>query len=97
MSRIGRKPISVPKGVDVTIEGNTVRVKGPRGTLERTLHRDMTVERDEEGQLVVRRPSDEAEHRSLHGLSRTMVANMVDGVTTVFKKTLEIVVVGYRE
>ena len=96
MSRIGRRPISVPKGVDVTIEGNTVRVKGPRGTLERTLHRDMTVERDEEGQLVVRRPSDEAEHRSLHGLSRTLVANMVDGVTTGFKKTLEIVGVGYR-
>jgi len=95
MSRIGRKPIAIPAGVDVTIDGNLVRVKGPKGELSRTLHRDISVRR-EDGTLFVERPSDEAQHRALHGLSRTLVANMIDGVTTGFKKTLEIVGVGYR-
>lgn len=95
MSRIGKKPIAVPAGVEITIDGNTVRVKGPRGQLERTLHRDMIVER-QDGEILVKRPTDENQHRALHGLSRTLVANMVEGVTTGFKKTLEIVGVGYR-
>jgi large subunit ribosomal protein L6 len=95
MSRIGRRPIPIPAGVDITIDGNTVRVKGPKGELQRVLHRDMTV-RQEDGQILVERPSDEPPHRSLHGLSRTLVANMIEGVTTGFKKTLEIVGVGYR-
>jgi large subunit ribosomal protein L6 len=95
MSRIGRKPISIPAGVDVTLDGNHVRVKGPKGELARTLHRDVVVRR-EDGAIVVERPSDGAEHRALHGLSRTLVANMVEGVTAGFTKTLEIVGVGYR-
>ena len=95
MSRIGRKPIEVPKGVDLTIDGNTVRVKGTRGQLERTLHRDMELRR-EDGTIYVERPSDKPEHRALHGLTRTLIANMIEGVTTGFKKTLEIVGVGYR-
>ena len=95
MSRIGRKPIPVPANVEVTIDGQTVRVKGPRGELERTLHRDMIIER-EDGVIHVKRPSEANEHRALHGLTRTLVANMIDGVTTGFKKTLEIVGVGYR-
>jgi large subunit ribosomal protein L6 len=96
MSRIGRRPITVPAGVDVQLDGSTVSVKGPRGSLQRTLHRDVVVRRDDDGQIVVERPSDQPEHRALHGLSRTLVANMVEGVTTGFKKTLEIVGVGYR-
>ena len=96
MSRIGKKPISIPSGVDVTIEGSTVRVKGPRGQLERTLHRDMIIDREEDGTILIRRPTDEPQHRALHGLTRTLVSNMIDGVTTGFKKTLEIVGVGYR-
>ena len=95
MSRIGRKPVTIPAGVEVTVDGTTVRVKGPRGELSRTLHRDVIVRR-EDGQVVVERPSDQPEHRALHGLSRTLVANMVEGVTTGFTKTLEIVGVGYR-
>jgi large subunit ribosomal protein L6 len=95
MSRIGKKPISIPAGVDVAVDGNTVRVKGPRGELVRTLHREVIVRR-EDGQVLVERPSDQPEHRSLHGLSRTLVANMVEGVTTGFTKILEIVGVGYR-
>ncbi|HEU4556972.1 MAG TPA: 50S ribosomal protein L6 [Longimicrobium sp.] len=95
MSRIGRKPITVPAGVDVTLDGNTVRVKGPKGELSRRLHKDVVVRR-EDGTIVVERPSDQPEHRALHGLSRTLVANMVEGVTTGFTKTLEIVGVGYR-
>lgn len=95
MSRIGRRPIEVPQGVEVTIEGNHVRVKGPRGVLERAIHSEMQLERD--GALIhVRRPTDAPTHRALHGLSRTLVANMVEGVTSGFKKTLEIVGVGYR-
>jgi large subunit ribosomal protein L6 len=81
--------------VDVTIDGNTVRVKGPRGELSRTLHSDVIVRR-EDGDILVERPSDEPRFRALHGLSRTLVANMIDGVTTGFTKTLEIVGVGYR-
>ncbi len=95
MSRIGRKPIPVPAGVEVAIEGSRVSVKGPKGQLERTLHRDVIVRRDGES-ILVERPSDRGEHKALHGLSRTLVANMIEGVTTGFKKTLEIVGVGYR-
>ena len=95
MSRIGRRPIPVPAGVDVTIDGNTVRVKGPKGELSRTLHSDVIVRR-QDGEILVERPSDEPRFRALHGLSRTLVANMVEGVTTGFTKTLEIVGVGYR-
>jgi large subunit ribosomal protein L6 len=81
--------------VDVVIDGNNVRVKGPKGELARTLHSAVTVRREGD-EITVERPSDSPEHRSLHGLSRTLVANMIDGVTTGFKKTLEIVGVGYR-
>jgi large subunit ribosomal protein L6 len=81
--------------VDVTIDGNTVSVKGPRGELSRTLHSDVIVRR-QDGEILVERPSDEPRFRALHGLSRTLVANMIDGVTTGFTKTLEIVGVGYR-
>jgi large subunit ribosomal protein L6 len=95
MSRIGRKPITVPVGVEVSIDGSKVRVKGPRGELERTLHRDVVVRR-EDGSIVVDRASDEGHHKALHGLSRTLVANMIEGVTAGYKKTLEIVGVGYR-
>lgn len=95
MSRIGRRPIPVPGGVEVTIEGSKVRVKGPRGQLERTLHRDVIVRREGED-ILVERPSEAKQHKALHGLSRTLVANMVEGVTSGFKKTLEIVGVGYR-
>ena len=95
MSRIGKKPIPVPKGVTVTVEGTTVKVKGPKGELERTLHRELAValENDE---VKVERPSDEPRHKALHGLSRTLVANMVEGVTKGFQKQLEIVGVGYK-
>jgi len=95
MSRIGRRPIAIPAGVDVTIEGQNVRVKGPKGELSRTLHQEVIVRR-EDGTLYVERPSDAPVHRALHGLSRTLVANMVEGVTTGFTKVLEIVGVGYR-
>lgn len=95
MSRIGRRPIPVPSGVDVTLDGSSIRVKGPKGELARTLN-DKIVVRREADEIVVERPSDSPEHRSLHGLTRTLVANMIDGVTTGFKKTLEIVGVGYR-
>jgi len=95
MSRIGKRPIAIPAGVEVTLDGNDVRVKGPRGELSRRLHKDVIVRR-EDGEIVVERPSDQPEHRSLHGLSRTLVANMVEGVTTGFTKVLEIVGVGYR-
>jgi large subunit ribosomal protein L6 len=95
MSRIGKKPIPVPKGVTVTVEGNVVRVKGPKGELERTLHPAITAAQ-EDGTVVVARPSDEPEHRALHGLSRTLIANMIEGVTKGFQKTLEITGVGYK-
>jgi len=95
MSRIGKHPIPVPAGVTVTIDGNTVKVKGPRGELSRTLHPEMKVAMDN-GQVTVSRPSDEANHKALHGLSRTLVANMVEGVTKGFTKQLDIVGVGYK-
>lgn len=95
MSRIGKKPIPVPAGVDVQIDGNAVRVKGPKGQLERELHRDMIIKL-ENGQLLVERPSENKMHRSLHGLTRTLLSNMVVGVTTGFQKNLELVGVGYR-
>jgi large subunit ribosomal protein L6 len=95
MSRIGRKPIPVPASVTVVIEPESVRVNGPKGELAERVHRDITVEQ-EDGQLVVRRPTDRGEHRALHGLYRSLVANMVEGVTEGFSKTLEIQGVGYR-
>ncbi len=95
MSRIGRLPIPVPSGVDVTLEGRTITVVGPRGTLSRDLHPDMTVRR-EDGALVVERPSDDKTHKQLHGLTRTLVANMVEGVSNGYRKGLEITGVGYR-
>ncbi len=95
MSRIGRAPIPVPSGVDVAIEGRRVTVTGPRGTLARELPPDITV-RQEDGVIRVERPNDERTHRALHGLTRTLVNNMVVGVTTGFQKDLEIVGVGYR-
>ena len=95
MSRIGRKPIPVPASVTVTIEPEVVRVAGPRGDLEERKARDIEVAQ-EDGQLLVTRPTDRAEHRALHGLTRSLIANMVEGVTTGFTKTLEIQGVGYR-
>jgi large subunit ribosomal protein L6 len=95
MSRIGKHPIVIPAGVTVTIDGNTVNVKGPRGDLTRTLHPEMKVGM-ENGQVTVSRPSDESNHKALHGLSRTLVANMVEGVTKGFSKQLDIVGVGYK-
>ena len=95
MSRIGKKPVEVPKGVTVTIDGNTVKVKGPKGELQRTFHREMAVSM-ENNAVTVARPSDEPNHRALHGLSRTLLANMVEGVTKGFTKQLEIVGVGYK-
>jgi large subunit ribosomal protein L6 len=95
MSRIGRKPIPVPETVTVTIEPELVRVHGPRGELSERVHRDISVEQ-EDGQLIVKRPTDRGEHRALHGLTRSLVANMVEGVTTGFEKRLEIQGVGYR-
>ena len=95
MSRIGRKPIEVPSNVEVKINGQHISVKGPKGTLEREIHRDISVTLD--GNVInVTRPSDNKEHRSLHGLTRTLVANMVDGVEKGFAKELEINGVGYR-
>jgi large subunit ribosomal protein L6 len=96
MSRIGKLPIPVPSGVDVAIDGRTVTVKGPKGELSHTVAEPITVDRDESGELLVRRPDDERESRALHGLSRTLVANMVVGVTQGYAKTLEIVGTGYR-
>ena len=95
MSRIGRKPIPVPDGVTVTIEPEAVHVTGPRGALSERKSRDITVAQ-EDATLVVTRPTDRGEHRALHGLTRTLVANMVEGVTAGFSKTLEIQGVGYR-
>jgi len=95
MSRIGKKPIPVPVGVNVTVEPEVVRVAGPRGDLEERKSRDIEV-RQEGDELLVTRPTDRAEHRALHGLTRSLVANMVEGVTTGFTKTLEIQGVGYR-
>jgi large subunit ribosomal protein L6 len=95
MSRIGKAPIAIPSGVDVTISGQHVTVKGPKGTLSRTIPGEIVV-RKEDSTLLVERPNDERQNRSLHGLSRTLVSNMVIGVTDGFTKELEIVGVGYR-
>ncbi len=95
MSRIGRKPITVPAGVEVTIDGSTVTAKGPKGTLTGTFNKNITITKD--GDVInVTRPNDEKENRALHGLTRTLVANMVEGVHTGYSKTLEIVGIGYR-
>ena len=95
MSRIGKRPIAVPQGVTVTVDGNRVKVKGPKGELERTVPAEMAIAQ-ENGEITVTRPSDEPGHRALHGLTRTLVANMVEGVTKGFTKQLEIVGVGYK-
>jgi large subunit ribosomal protein L6 len=95
MSRIGRLPIAIPAGVDVTIDGRTVTVKGPKGQLSRELHPDMRVAR-EDGSIVVSRPTEQKTHKQLHGLTRTLVNNMVIGVTDGYRKGLEITGVGYR-
>jgi large subunit ribosomal protein L6 len=96
MSRIGRLPIPVPADVEVSIAGQDVTVKGPKGTLSHTVADPIRIERAEDGTLTVSRPDDNRESRSLHGLSRTLVANMVTGVTQGYSKSLEIVGVGYR-
>jgi large subunit ribosomal protein L6 len=96
MSRIGKLPIAVPSGVDVAIDDRHVTVKGPKGTLSHTIAAPITIERVEDGTLEVRRPDDERISKSLHGLTRTLVANMVTGVTDGYEKKLEIVGVGYR-
>jgi large subunit ribosomal protein L6 len=95
MSRIGRMPIAVPAGVDVSIDGRNVTVKGPRGSLSRELHPEMLVARDGDS-IVVNRPSEAKTHKQLHGLTRTLVNNMVIGVTDGYRKALEITGVGYR-
>lgn len=95
MSRIGKKPIDVPAGVTVKVENNLVTVKGPKGELQRQIHHSMKVTLDN-GVITVERPDDEKENRALHGLSRTLIHNMVEGVTNGFSKTLEIQGVGYR-
>ena len=95
MSRIGRKPITVPAGVDVVIDGSTVTAKGPKGTLTRTVSSNITVTLDN-GVITVTRPNDLKENRALHGLTRTLIANMVQGVNEGFKKELEINGIGYR-
>jgi len=95
MSRIGKKSIPLPKGVTVTVEGNVVKVKGPKGELQRTVHPELSVKL-ENNELTVSRPSEETRHKALHGLTRTLVANMVEGTSTGFRKTLELVGVGYK-
>jgi large subunit ribosomal protein L6 len=95
MSRIGKLPIEIPSGVDVQVETGLVRVKGPKGELSQTVSRDLSFER-EDGRLLVKRPTDRGEHRALHGLTRSLVFNMVQGVTEGFEKRLEIQGVGYR-
>ena len=95
MSRIGNKPITVPEGVEVKLDGMHLTVKGPKGTLEREIHKNMTVSID--GNVItITRPNDEPENRSLHGLTRTLIHNMIEGVLNEYKKELQIVGVGYR-
>ena len=95
MSRIGKKPVDVPKGVTVSLEGQTLKVKGPKGELERTLHPEMQIA-VEGNTVTVTRPSDESNHKALHGLTRTLLANMVEGVTKGYSRQLEISGVGYK-
>src|SRR5213593_4219648 len=95
MSRIGRKPVALPKGVTAQINGHNITVKGPKGEISRALHEEMALSL-EDSTVVVKRPSDEARHKALHGLTRTLVANMVEGVTNGFSKSLEIQGVGYK-
>jgi large subunit ribosomal protein L6 len=95
MSRIGKQPIAVPDGVEITIESELVKVKGPKGELEERVSRAMDVSQ-ENGEILVKRPTDRGEHRALHGLTRSLIANMVEGVTNGFEKRLEIQGVGYR-
>ncbi|MEW6545970.1 MAG: 50S ribosomal protein L6 [Bacillota bacterium] len=95
MSRVGRKPVPIPPGVEVTVEGQLVKVRGPRGTLEHQFHPDMRITLAD-GSLKVERPSDEPFHRALHGLTRVLLANMVTGVTRGFEKSLQLEGVGYR-
>jgi large subunit ribosomal protein L6 len=96
MSRIGKLPVTVPSGVDVTIDGRTVTVKGPKGTLSHTVVEPITIERDDAGAILVKRPDDERRSKAMHGLSRTLVNNLLVGVTAGYEKKLEIVGVGYR-
>ena len=96
MSRIGKVPVPVPAGVDITIDGNDVTVKGPKGTLSLTVAAPITVNKGDEGTIEVNRPNDERISKSLHGLTRTLIANMVQGVTEGYEKKLEIVGTGYR-
>ena len=96
MSRIGKVPVPVPAGVDVTIDGDQVTVTGPKGTLAHTVPAPIQVARDDDGAIVVTRPDDERQSRSLHGLTRTLIANLVTGVTEGYTKRLEIVGTGYR-
>ena len=95
MSRIGKRPVPLPKGVTATIDGRTVTVKGPKGEISRTVHAELSLALEEET-VAVKRPSDEPRHKALHGLTRTLVANMVEGVTKGFSKSLEIQGVGYK-
>lgn len=95
MSRIGRSPVTVPNGVTVTLDGSRITVKGPKGELSRELPAAMQLSQ-ENGTIIVRRPSEEQQHKALHGLTRTLVANMIDGVTKGYSKTLEISGVGYK-
>ena len=95
MSRIGKKPVPIPKGVTVTLDGSHITVKGPKGELSRSLPGSMLVSM-KDNEVVVERPSEENEHKALHGLTRTLVANMVEGVTAGFSKQLEIIGVGYK-
>ncbi|MEB3019693.1 50S ribosomal protein L6 [[Mycobacterium] crassicus] len=96
MSRIGKQPVPVPAGVDVTIDGQNVSAKGPKGTLELTVAEPINVARDDDGALVVTRPDDDRRNRSLHGLSRTLLANLVTGVSEGYVRKMEIFGVGYR-
>jgi len=96
MSRIGKLPVTVPAGVDVSIDGRTVTVKGPKGTLSHTVIEPITVERSDDGAILVKRPDDERKNRAFHGLTRSLVNNLVVGVTAGYEKKLEIVGVGYR-
>src|SRR5213594_4458114 len=96
MSRIGKKPVALPKGVTAQIDGHTITVKGPKGEISRTLHEDMALAL-EDRTVVVKRPSDETRHKALHGLTRTLIANMVEGVTNGFAKSLEIQGGGYQD